>query len=59
MLCLTRKQGETLIIGGMVRVTINAIRGDRVILGVEAPEEVRVDRLEVHDRRELEAGDAG
>jgi carbon storage regulator len=51
MLVLTRRLGETIVIDGAVRVTVVSIRGDKVRLGVDAPEDVRVDREEVHHRR--------
>jgi carbon storage regulator len=47
MLVLSRKINETVLIGGDVRVTVLAIEGDRVKLGVEAPRDVRVFREEV------------
>jgi len=51
MLVLTRRVGEEIIIGGDIRVTVVAIKGDRVRIGVSAPDFVRVDRQEVHERR--------
>jgi carbon storage regulator len=51
MLVLTRRTGEEIVIGGNIRITVTGIRGDRVRLGITAPEKVRVDRAEVHDRR--------
>ena len=51
MLVLTRKIGEAIIIDGGIRITIAAIKGDKVRLGIEAPSTVRVDREEVHQRR--------
>ncbi len=50
MLVLTRKIGEEIIIDGCIRVTITAIKGDKVRIGVTAPPEIRVDREEVHQR---------
>ncbi len=50
MLVLTRKIGEEIVIDGSIRVTITAIKGDRVRIGIAAPPEVRVDREEVHRR---------
>jgi carbon storage regulator len=51
MLVLTRRAGETIVIGGAVRVTVVAVKGGRVRLGVTAPLSVCVDRSEVHERR--------
>jgi carbon storage regulator len=50
MLVLTRKNGQDIIIDGRIRITIVAVKGDRVRIGVSAPPEVRVDRQEVHQR---------
>jgi carbon storage regulator len=50
MLVLTRKTGEEIVIDGHIRVTISAIQGDRVRVGVTAPPDVRVDRAEVARR---------
>jgi carbon storage regulator len=50
MLVLTRKNGEAIVIDGQIRVTVVAIKGDRVRLGITAPPEVRIDRDEVHQR---------
>lgn len=47
MLVLSRKIGETLIIDGNVRVTVVRVSGNRVALGVEAPDDVRVLRGEL------------
>lgn len=47
MLILSRKEGERILIGDDVEVMVIAIQGDRVSLGITAPEEVAVDRAEV------------
>jgi carbon storage regulator len=52
MLVLTRKIGEEIIIDGRIRVTVTQIKGDKVRIGIAAPPEVRVDRQEVHERRQ-------
>jgi len=52
MLVLSRKPAETIIINGSIRVTITAIKGDQVRIGIEAPPDVSVDREEVHLRRQ-------
>jgi carbon storage regulator len=51
MLVLTRRVGEEIIIGGDIRVTVVAVSRSTVRIGVEAPPSVRVDRLEIHQRR--------
>jgi carbon storage regulator len=52
MLVLSRRLGEEIVIGGNIRVTVVAVQGKKVRLGVNAPESVCVDRQEVHDRRQ-------
>lgn len=51
MLVLTRKVGDEIIIDGRIRITITAVKGDRIRVGVTAPADVRVDRAEVHQKR--------
>jgi carbon storage regulator len=50
MLVVSRKAGERILIGESIEVTILAIRGDQVSLGVAAPREVRIHREELLDR---------
>jgi carbon storage regulator CsrA len=52
MLVLTRRIGEKIVIDGVISVTVVAIRGDKARLGINAPPSVRVDRSEVHERRQ-------
>ena len=47
MLVLSRKVGQEIVIGDNVRITINKLSGNRVTLGVEAPEDVRILRGEL------------
>lgn len=47
MLVLSRKEGEKLVIGDNVVVTINRISGNRVAIGIEAPREVSIVRGEL------------
>lgn len=51
MLVLTRRVGEEIVIGENVRVRVVGVHGDKVRVAVSAPQSVRVDRLEVHQRR--------
>ena len=50
MLVLSRKRGEAIVIGNGITVTVLAVDGDRVKLGVVAPAEVPVHREEVYQR---------
>lgn len=48
MLVLSRKKGETIIIGGQIEFTVLGIDGDTVKLGIVAPKEVEVYRKELY-----------
>ena len=50
MLILTRKVGETLMIGDEIEVTILSLKGNQVRIGVNAPKDVPVHREEIYDR---------
>ena len=51
MLHLARKAGQSVVIDGNIRVTVDRIRGRVVRLKVEAPTEIRMDRDEVWNRQ--------
>ena len=57
MLVLSRREGETLVIGGNVVITIKRVRGSRVRVGIEAPDDVRVWRGELEPWRDEPNGD--
>jgi len=50
MLILTRKEGESIVIGGSIRITVLDSRGDQVRIGIEAPRNVTVHREEIHEQ---------
>jgi carbon storage regulator len=54
MLILTRRTGETLMIGDNITVTVLGVKGNQVRLGINAPKDVRVDREEIRERINLE-----
>jgi carbon storage regulator len=57
MLILTRRVGETLMIGDHVSVTVLGVKGNQVRIGVNAPREVAVHREEIFDRIHRQQGD--
>jgi carbon storage regulator len=52
MLVLSRRVGETIVIDNVICVTVVAVQGNKVRLGITAPPHVAVDREEVHQRRQ-------
>ena len=60
MLILTRRVGETVMIGDDVTVTVLGVKGNQVRIGVNAPKDVGVHREEIYERiKREEDGDTG
>ena len=54
MLVLTRKPGEQVIINGNIRITVVSVGPGRVKIGIDAPADVKIDREEIHTRKQDE-----
>tara|TARA_B100000959_G_scaffold32017_1_gene30479 strand:+ start:33395 stop:33577 length:183 start_codon:yes stop_codon:yes gene_type:complete len=50
MLILTRREGEALMIGEDVSITVLGVKGNQVRIGINAPKDVAVHREEIYDR---------
>lgn len=54
MLVLSRKNGEAIKIGDKITMTVTSIKGNRVTIGIKAPDDVRIERgeLKPDDRKD-------
>lgn len=59
MLILTRRVGETLMVGDDVTVTVLGVKGNQVRIGVNAPKDVSVHREEIYQRIQREKAEEG
>ena len=59
MLVLSRKQNDEILIGDGISIRVISVQGGRVVLGIKAPESVRIVRAEIVPRDDAEASDSG
>ena len=59
MLILTRRVGETLIVGDEISITVLGVKGNQVRVGVDAPRDISVHREEIYYRIQAEKSDEG
>jgi len=50
MLALSRKQGESIVIGNNIEITVIEVKGDQIKLGISAPKSVPVYRKEIYSQ---------
>lgn len=59
MLVLSRMRNEVILIGDDVKVLVVDIRGDKVRLGISAPSEIAIDRLELREKKNRDKENEG
>jgi carbon storage regulator len=56
MLILTRRAGETVMVGSDITITVLGVKGNQVRIGINAPKDVAVHREEIYERIQSEKG---
>jgi len=50
MLMLTRRINETICIADNIKITVKAVKGNQVVIGIDAPKDTPVHRLEIYEK---------
>ena len=59
MLILTRRAGETVLVGSDITITVLGVKGNQVRIGINAPKDVAVHREEIYERIKSEQAAEG
>jgi carbon storage regulator len=59
MLILTRRAGETVMVGSDITITVLGVKGNQVRIGINAPKDVAVHREEIYERIQSEKAAEG
>jgi len=58
-LVLTRNPQQSIIIGDDIKLTVYGVRGQQVRIGIEAPDDVKIDRLEIREKKNYDPENFG
>ena len=58
-LVLTRNPQQSIMIGDDIKLTVYGVRGQQVRIGIEAPDDVKIDRLEIREKKNYDPENFG